>query len=68
MITKDDQLRRPPEMSLNGLRRQGQQGVTEGSDWKNKTEQNICYPYLSKFGGFNKPVIYIFPDNYLVTK
>ena len=55
-------------MSLNGLRRQGQQGVTEGSDWKNKTEQNTCYPYLSKLGGFNKPVIYIFPDNYLVIK
>lgn len=51
MITKNDQLRRLPEMSLNGLRRQGQQGVTEGSDWKNKTEQNICYPYLSKFVG-----------------
>ena len=48
-------------MSLNGLRRQGQQGVTEGSDWKNKTEKkNICYSSLSKFGGFNKPISYIF--------
>lgn len=64
IITENDQLWKLPEMSLNGLRRQVQQGMTEGSDWKKK----IYYPYHSEFGGFNKLVIYILPDNYLIIK
>lgn len=40
-------------MSLNGLRRQGQQGVTEGSDWKNKQNKTFVIITSQFVGSIN---------------
>lgn len=62
MITESDQLWKLPEILLNKLGRQIQQGRTEASDWKNMIKP-ICYLYLIELSGFNKPVICILPYN-----